>query len=359
MSSTRMPHPAAGQQTGSGEVVVGVDTHKDFHVAVALTTAGAMLGSQRFPATADGYRRLLAWARSHGEVRRAGVECTSSYGAALTRYLLGEGVDVIEVGFGDKATRRRRGKSDVIDAEVAARAVLAGTARAVAKTTDGPVEMIRLFKLAKNSAIKARTQSINQLKAVLVNADPALREPLSGLGPKTLLHRCLALRLDHDPHDPNTATVYTLQLLARRIQALSTEIDDLNKQLTTVIAAHWPHLLQQPGIGPDSAATLLITAGDNPERLHNESSFAALCGTSPVEASSGKSRRRRLNRGGDRQANAALYRIVLSRLRLHPPTRAYRDRRTAEGKTTREIMRCLKRYIAREIYGLLSPQPAT
>ncbi|MEV4283845.1 IS110 family transposase [Actinoplanes xinjiangensis] len=359
MTSFRMPHPGTEQQTDVGEVVVGVDTHKDFHVAVALTAAGAMLDSERFPATADGYRRLLTWASQFGELRRAGVECTSSYGAGLTRYLLNEGVNVIEVGFGDKATRRRRGKSDVIDAEVAARAVLAGTAQAVAKTTDGPVEMIRLFKLAKKSALKARTQSINQLKAVLVNADPALRESLSGLGPKTLLRRCVALPSDQNPHDPNTAAHYTLRVLARRIQALSEEVDDLNKQLTTVISAHWPHLLEQPGIGPDNAATLLITAGDNPERLHNESSFAALCGTSPVEASSGKSRRRRLNRGGDRQANAALYRIVLSRLRLHPPTRAYRDRRTAEGKTTREIMRCLKRYVAREIYGLLTPQPAT
>lgn len=358
MTSSRMPHPASDQHDRLGDIVIGVDTHKDVHVAVVLTTTGTMLGSGKFPTTAAGYRDLLAWARGHGELRRAGVECTSSYGAGLTRYLLSEAVTVIEVGFPDKATRRRRGKSDVIDAESAARAVLSGDAQAVAKSSDGPVEMIRMFKLAKNSAVKARTQAINQLKAVLVNTDPALRESMSGSGPKTLLRRCRDLAADGDPADTITAAAYTLRALANRILALTDEIDDLNRLLDTVISSHFPHLLERLGVGPDNAATLLITAGDNPDRLHSEGSFAALCGASPVEASSGKSQRRRLNRGGDRQANAALYRIVLSRLRLDPATRSYRDRRISEGKTKREIMRCLKRYVAREIYNLLRPVPA-
>jgi transposase len=359
MTSSSMPHPATQQQNDIlGDIVIGVDTHKDIHVAVVLTAAGVLLGNGKFPTTAAGYRELLAWARSHGELRRAGVECTSSYGAGLTRYLLSEAVTVIEVGFPDKAARRRRGKSDVVDAESAARAVLSGDAQAIAKTTDGPVEMIRMFKLAKSSAVKARTQAINQLKAVLVNADSVLRESMAGLGPQTLLRRCRALTTDGDPTDTITAAAHTLRVLASRILALTDEINDLNRLLNSVISRCYPQLLERTGIGPDNAATLLITAGDNPDRLHREGSFAALCGVSPVEASSGKSQRRRLNRGGDRQANAALYRIVLSRLHTDPATRAYRDRRITEGKTKREIMRCLKRYVAREVYNLLQPTAA-
>ena len=313
-----MPQPHTSEQPVTGDIVIGVDTHKDAHVAVAMSAAGAVLGDKRFPTTAAGYRHLLNWAREHGDLRRAGVECTSSYGAALTRYLLGEGVTVIEVGFPDKATRRRRGKTDEIDAESAARAVLNGTATATAKTTDGPVEMIRMFKLAKSSALKARTQAINQLKAVLVNADPSLRESMHGLGPKTLLRRCAALTADAIPTDTTSATHHTLHILARRILALTEDIEELQTCLAAVIGTHHPQLLQRTGIGPDNAATLLITAGDNPQRLHHEGSFAALCGAHPVEASSGKTSRRRLNRGGDRQANAALYRIVLSRLHTPP-----------------------------------------
>ena len=357
-----MPHiaHAADQHQDddiADEVVLGVDTHKDLHVAAVVTSLGALVDTHCFPTTAAGYRQLLVWARTLGTVRQAGVECTGSYGAALARHLRSEGVEVIEVNQPDKATRRRRGKTDAIDAEAAAHAVLAGRATASAKAGDGPVEMIRMFKLAKTSATKGRTQAINQLKAVLVAADTDLRESLSGLSNTLLFRRCAELDAG-TPHDVTTAAIYTLRLLARRILELGTEIRDLERRITDVIAGHAPKLLERRGIGPDSAAALLITAGDNPDRLHSEASFAALCGVNPVNASSGKTTRRRLNRGGDRQANAALYRITLSRLRWDARTGDYLARRIAEGKSRREVIRCLKRYIAREIYQIISePRP--
>jgi hypothetical protein len=220
-----------------------------------------------------------------------GPDRRGSYGAALARQLVGEQIEVIEVNQPDKATRRRRGKTDTVDAEAAARAVLSGRASASAKAGDGPVEMVRIFKLAKASAIKSRTQAINQLKAVLVGADPQLRDSLSGLSNPTLIRRCAQLDAS-TPRDATTAAAYTLALLARRILELTTEIDDLNRQITDTLSTHAPQLLERNGVGPDTAAALLITAGDNPERLHSEASFAALCGVSPVEASSGKTQRR-------------------------------------------------------------------
>ena len=284
-------------------------------------------------------------------LRRAGVEGTGSYGAALTRYLRRHDVSVVEVNRPDRAMRRRRGKTDAIDAVAAAHAVLSGRAT-TAKTGDGPVEMLRMFKLARASAVKARTQAINQLKAVIVGADPALRETLTTLTNTALIRYCAALP-DTPPRDVVTATTYTLRRLAHRIQALTREARDLQQQTTTLIEAFAPNLLQRHGVGPDSAAALLITAGDNPDRLVSESSFAALCGVTPIEASSGKTTRHRLNRGGDRRANAALYRIALSRLRNDQRTRDYLDRRTTQGLSRREAIRCVKRYIAREIYHLI------
>ncbi|MFF7988142.1 IS110 family transposase [Streptomyces sp. NPDC007901] len=336
------------------EVLLGVDTHKDFHAAAVVTVLGAALDGRSFPATTDGYHQLVSWARSFGALHRAGAECTGSYGAALGRYLRAEGIEVTEVNQPDKAARRRRGKTDAVDAEAAARAVLSGRATATAKTSDGPVEELRLLKLAKGSAIKSRTQAINQFKSVLVSADTALRESLAGLSNPHLFKRCAELD-DSQERGPAGTTRHVLKLLADRIQHLTREIVDLNKRIAEGVEVNFPGLLDTQGVGPDSAAALLISAGDNPDRLSSEASFAALCGTSPVEASSGKTQRRRLNRGGDRQANAALYRIVLSRLRWDDRTQDYVRRRLAEGKTRREIIRCLKRYVAREIYRLIAP----
>ncbi|MCK9904970.1 transposase [Parafrankia colletiae] len=341
----------------SQEVVLGVDTHKDRHVAAILTTVGMVLGTAAFPTTAAGYQQLLAWAHEHGTLRRAGVEGTGSYGAALARHLHIAGVTVLEINRPDRAARRRRGKTDTLDAEAAARAVLAGHATSTAKTGNGSVEMARMFRLARLWAVKARTQALNQLHAVLVCADTQVRESLAGLGRARLVRHCAALD-PQDPTDPASAAIYTLRRLATRILTLTGEIDDLNRQLKTVLTRHAPDLLARPGPGPDTTAALLITAGDNPDRLVSDASFAALCGVSPVEASSGKIQRHRLNRGGDRQANAALHRIVITRLRYDPRTRAYQQRRLTEGKTPREIVRCLKRYVAREIYHAL-PTPPT
>lgn len=343
--------------TGEGEVILGVDTHKDVHAAAVVTVLGVVLDGRAFPTTADGYRQLVAWARSFGALRRAGVECTGSYGAALTRYLNAEGIEVIEVNQPDKANRRRKGKTDAIDAQAAARAVLSGRAEATAKTGDGPVEMVRLFKLAKNSATKSRTQAINQLKAVLIVAEPDLRESLTGLSNVRLIRRCAELA-PAQGIGPDQAARHALRVLARRIRYLNEEIEDLTQRITAAVHQAAPDLLEVWGVGPDTAADLLISAGDNPNRLAHESSFAALCGVSPVEASSGKTNRRRLNRGGDRQANAALYRIVITRLRWDPRSRDYLERRMAQGKTRREAIRCLKRYVAREIYHHIAT-PAT
>lgn len=341
-----MPYP---EPSDPDEVVLGVDTHKDLHVAAVLSTLGVLLATSSFPTTATGYQELLAWARGFGALDRAGVECTGSYGAALSRYLSSEDVAVVEVNRTDRGNRRRRGKTDSIDAEAAARAVLSGRATAIAKSGDGEVEMVRMFKLAKASAIKSRGQAINQLKAILVRAEPVLRESMAGLSNPALFRRCAQLDRT-DPSDPASAAAFTLQLLARRILELSGEINELNTRITAAIDARAPQLLQRYGVGPDTAAALLLAAGDNPERLNSEASFAALCGVSPVEASSGKTQRRRLNRGGDRQANSALYTITIARLRWDKRTQDYVQRRVAEGKTRREAIRCLKRYIAREIY---------
>jgi transposase len=339
-----------------GEVVLGVDTHGEVHVAAVVSPLGKVLGTESFPATSAGYRRMLVWARKLGTVRRAGVEGTGTFGAGLSRYLLAEHVQVYEVNRPDRAARRLLGKSDPLDAQAAARAVLSGRATAQAKSGDGPVHSARMFKLAKDSAVKARTQAINQLKAVLVIADPALRERLSGLGNRELFRTCARL----SPHDGGgdedavgQATHMTLRMLAERIEQLTGQIDELNQRLTRLVERHAPQLLIPVGIGPDSAVTLLITMGDNPERLNTEASFAALCGVSPIEYSSGRRTSRRLNHGGDRQANAAPHRIVFTRLRHDLRTQAYYERRTQEGKTRREIIRCLKRYAAREVFNLV------
>ena len=333
-------------------VTIGVDTHKDLHVAAARDQLGRRLATTQAPATPGGYATLLGWAQALGEVQAWGVEGTGSYGAGLARFLAAHHQQVLEVNRPDRATRRRRGKSDPVDADAAARAVQAGEASGLPKTQDGSVEMLRALRVARQSAVKARTQAINAIKALLVTAPEQLREQLSGL-PTTSLIRVAATLEPGTLTTPNAATVLALRGLARRYQHLDAEITLLTGKLDTLTATTAPKLRDLLGVGPDSAAALLICAGDNPSRLRSEAAFAALCGSSPVEASSGKTRRHRLNRGGDRQANAALHRIVIVRLRWHQPTRDYLARRTAEGKTSKEITRCLKRYVAREIFAVL------
>jgi transposase len=339
---------------GPDKVIVGVDTHSQVHVAVAITGLGARLGELSFDPSPAGFARLEEWSAMCGEVTAWGVEGTGSYGAGLARYLMRSGECVLEVNRPDRSLRRRVGKSDPIDAEAAARSVLAGTATTAPKTGDGLVESMRVTRIVKRSAVKARTQAINQLKALIVTAPPdTLRADLTGLTPVRLVTRCASLR-PNDTLDPVSVTKRAIRVLARRIQALTAEIKQLQAELDALVAAVAPDLLEVFAVGPDTAAALLITAGDNPHRLHSEAAFAALCGTSPIPASSGKTDRHRLNRGGDRQANAALHRIVIVRLSKHPETQTYMaDHMSAEGGNKKHVIRKLKRYLARQLYPLI------
>jgi transposase len=338
------------------EVVGGVDTHKDVHVAAVIDTTGRIVGTESFPTTAAGHRGLLRWMRRHGDVTRVGVEGTGSWGASLTRALTAAGVTVVEVDRPNRQLRRRRGKSDPVDAEAAARAALAGDATTTPKTHDGYVEMIRVLRVARRSAMKARTQAANQLHALVVNAPDDLRTELRALTLTALVTRAARLRIGPIT-TPTAATKLALRELARRHRQLTVEINELDEHLDELVAEAAPDLIAKHGVGTDTAGALLVAAGDNPHRLANERSFAALCGASPIDASSGKQQRHRLNRGGDRHANQALWRIALVRMRNDPATKTYVARRRAEGKTSRETIRCLKRYIAREVYNALPLTP--
>jgi transposase len=339
-------------------VTVGVDTHSDVHHAAVIDEVGRPLADAGFPTTPAGYRRLLAWAGEHGEITAFGVEGTGAYGAGLARHLRASGQKVLEVDRPDRKTRRQRGKSDPIDAYAAAAAVLSGAAAGTPKTRDGQVEAIRTLRVARRSAVKARTQAINQLKAVLLTGPAPLRQTLAGQPTRRLLTTCRRLRATAgltQAADPVTAaTKTTLRRLARRIAALTEEIDDIDADLRPLVASAAPALMAVYGVGTEVAAQLLVTAGDNADRLRSEAAFAQLCGTAPLPASSGRTTRHRLNRGGDRHANYALHIIALSRLSSHQPTQDYAARRRAEGMSNLEIIRCLKRYIAREIHHVLT-----
>ncbi len=333
-------------------IIIGVDTHKEEHVAVAVDKLGVRIGQHKLPTTDTGYAGLEHWARRLGEIDAFGVEGTGSYGAGLARFLRSQGRRVIEVNRPDRSTRRRLGKSDPTDAEMAARSVLAGVAHDRPKSGVDKVEMIRMLKSTKDSAMKSRTQAINQIKAIIITAPVELREVLRGLATNRLVLRCAKLR-PGQLGTPTAAAKYVLRSLARRHTQLTQEIETLDAELARLTLAFAPALMQSFGIGADTAAALLVTAGSNPERLKSEAAFAALCGVSPIPASSGKTNRHRLNRGGDRKANAVLYRIVIVRLRYHDRTRTYFTRRIEEGKTKTEVIRCLKRYVAREVFGIL------
>jgi len=350
----------AGKECSEGvlEVVLGVDTHLDVHVAVALDQLGRRLGEMATPTTVRGYEKLLRWAEGLGSVRCAGVEGTSSYGAGLARYFKAAGVAVMEVERPKRRHLRRNGKSDSRDAESAARAVLAGEMAGEPNSGDGRVEMIRTLRAARRSAVKARAQAANQLQGLRVTAPDKLRDRLRGLSTKDLVAVAARFRLGADPEDVEAATRFALRSVARRYRTLSAEIGELDARLDRLVAETAPNFLSLTAIGTNHATTLLVVAGDNPERLKSEASFASLCGVSPIEASSGKVARHRLNRGGNRDANRALHMICVVRMGRDQRTREYVARRTTEGKSKLEIMRCLKRYIAREVYRVLVPAAA-
>lgn len=336
----------------NGDVVGGVDTHLQVHVAAAADHVGQMLATRSFPATTVGYRELLGWLRSHGRVVRVGVEGTGSYGAGLARFLAAEEVAVMEVNRPDRQRRRLRGKSDSADAQAACRAVLNGDAAAIPKSGDGPVEGLRALRIARKSAVKARTQAALQIRDLMVTAPPQLRTHLETLSATERANRCARFR-PGDLSETTQAIKFALRVLGRRYQSLSVEIEELDTVIAAACARINPALMGAKGVGPEVAATLLVVAGDNPQRMHSEAAFAALCGAAPIEASSGRITRHRLNRGGNRQANNALWRIAMVRMATDQRTKTYVEKRTSEGKTKKEIIRSLQRYIAREIHSLL------
>jgi transposase len=336
-------------------VIGGVDAHADTHHAAALDQRGALLATESFPTTTSGYRQLLDWLSSFGEIDVIAIESTGSYAAALVRYLREHDLAVVEVNQPHAHTRRRVGKSDPIDAEMAARLFQAGKAKSVPKQTDGIVESIRLLRVARDSAVKSRSAALVQIRDLLITAPQELRDQLSDR--KTLRGKvtvCARLRPSgRDLRSPLQAAKFALRSTARRIEALDQEIVALDRELEPLVAVAAPRTVQLLGVSTGHAGQVLVTAGENIDRLRGEGSFSMLCGASPIPASSGKTSRHRLNYGGDRQANRALHLIAVCRLRYCQRTRAYVKRRTAEGKTKREIMRCLKRYIARELYNTL------
>ncbi len=336
-------------------VTGGVDAHADSHHAVALDEQGQLLGDAVFATTARGYRELLAWLEGFGQVRLVGVESTGAYAAGLVRFLSVRAVAVVEVNQPHAHTRRRRGKSDPVDAEAAARKALAGEATVVPKLSSGIVESIRQLRVAREGAVKARTAALNQLSVLLVTAPGELRQQLAvrktSRGKVSL---CLRLRPDlARVHEPLQAAKLALRSVAERARELDRQISLLDQQLSGLVASAAPRTTSLLGISTQHGGQLLVSAGENIERLSSEAAFAHLCGASPIPASSGRTTRHRLNRGGDRNANRALYLIAVCRLRNCARTRAYAERRIAEGLSKKEIIRCLKRYIAREVYHTL------
>ena len=332
--------------THSPELILGIDTHKDVHVAVLVDRLGRYLAAASFGTTDAANNDLVAWTHHYGQVTSAGVEGTGSYGYRLAQQLTDQGIKVVEVNRPDRARRRRKGKNDPVDAEAAARAVLAGDAHAVPKDRNGTVGELRALIVARRSAIKARTQATNQIRALLVDGDDELRGRLRPLGKAHLARACAQLA-------PAAGLRLALGSLGRRWLALNDEISGLDAAIAGTLTRTAPRLLERHSVGVQTAAQLLITAGDNPDRLHSEAAFAAMCGASPVEASSGKTIRHRLNRGGDRAANSALWTIANNRLMHDPRSRAYAAKRTVQGNSRKEILRCLKRALARELYPLI------
>ncbi len=339
-------------------VVAGADTHSlTHHVAVLDAATGAVLADRQFPATQRGYRLTLDFVAGFGQIERFGIEGTNSYGAGLARYLSHQGVEVREVVRPNRAHRRLRGKSDPLDAIQAAKVTLSCDDLPTPKSGDGPIESIRVLFRTRDSAVRARAVVLRQITMILVSAPICLRERFATVQGPRLLEALRRTRPADVMTGPEAATLHGLRSLARRHRDLSTEIDELTDHLRLLIEHTAPALLAAHGVGVVTAAQLLITAGDNPQRISSEAAFAAMCGVSPIPASSGKTNRNRLNRGGDRGANCALHQIALVRMSCDERTKNYIAKKHTEGKSTKEALRCLKRAIAREVYKILINPP--
>ena len=332
-------------------VTGGIDTHRDFHVAAAVDPNGGLLGVETFDTTTGGYRRLVAWLAAFGDIDLIGVEGTGSYGAGIARHLAGKGIRVVEVDRPNRQARHRAGKTDAVDAIAAARAALSGTATGVPKTRTGPIEAIRVLTVARRSAASEWTAILNQMRHICFTAPDELRTRFQDLTPITLVKTCAALKPRRSDDDiVRFTTLSTLRELGRRALFLREQKKRLDTDMKPLIDDIAPGLIAVFGVGYHVAATLLIAAGDNPHRIRSEAAWAHLCGLAPIPAPSGKVQRHRLNRGGNRQANSALHKIMVTRMAYDDRTRAYMTKRTKDGKTLGETSRMLKRYIAREVY---------
>ncbi len=334
-------------------VTGGVDTHLDTHVAAALDANGGVLGVESFPTTPAGYQDLHAWLAGFGQLARIGIEGTGAYGVGLSRFLQSAGLEVLEVDRPNRQARRRGGKSDPLDAVEAARAVLSGRAQVVAKAADGPIEAMRALLVARRSARDARITFLNQIRHLAFTAPDDLRESVRPVPRGRLGATAARLRPSLDSDVVTYATTLAMRHLGQRVVLLDDQLAAVDDVLGNLVTDTAPGLLELPGVGTLTAAILLVTAGDNAGRIRSEAAFAHLCGVAPVPASSGKVTRHRLNRGGNRQANHALWRIVFTRMSHDARTRVYVQRRLDDGLTKAEIMRILKRYVAREIYRYL------
>jgi transposase len=338
------------------DYVLGVDTHLDEHALAAVAApAGAVVAQRAVRASARGYAEALRFAERHAPGRRVwAIEGAGHYGAGLARYLSARGETVLEAGRAAGNERRLRGKNDPLDAIHAARAVLASNTLALPRAGQRR-EALRLLLLARRSAVDVRQQALVQLRSVIVTAPEGLREELRGLPAQRLIQRCSRLRRSSTATPDELGTRQVLRSLARRIEAATAEAAELEREILAQTRALAPQLLDEPGIGPIVAAQLIV-AWSHRGRLRSEAAFARLAGVAPVPASSGKTTRHRLSRGGDRQLNRALHTIVLHRRQHDAATQDYIARRLAEGKSRRDATRLLKRYLARHLYRLLQQQ---
>jgi len=331
---------------------VGIDTHSKTNMATMIDCYGRQVGTREFSTTAGGHRDLFKWTESFGLLISAGIEGTGSWGTGITRYLQTVGVVCVEVNRPNRQHRRRHGKSDPADALHAARSVLSGESDAVPRDRTGMLESLRVIRIARRSAVKARSQALNQIRSISSTAPDELRDHINSHTPKALI--AAAARWRPTGLDSLNVTKSAIRSLARRVQTLNTEINDIDDTQTQLVE-HLapPQMLAEKGVGPNTAADVLLAYGSNPARITNEASFAALCGVSPVDASSGLQQRHRLNRGGDRHANHALWRIIMVKLSCDHDTRQYMTDQLAQGKTKPEIIRQLKRYTARHLWKIL------
>jgi transposase len=339
------------------DYVVGVDTHLDEHVlAVVVAPSGAVIARRSVHASARGYATALRFAAEAANGARAwAIEGSGHYGAGLARHLASRGETVFEISRTPRTERRLRGKDDALDAARTARAALASETLALPRSGERR-EALRLLLVARRSAVDVRREALGQLRGVIVTAPDQLRHELQGLPVGRLLERCSGMRRSRSASTDELATRLVLRSLARRINAATTEAAELEHELLAHVRALAPRLLDEPGVGPIVAAQLIVT-WSHPGRVRSEAAFARLAGVAPIPASSGKTTRHRLSRGGDRQLNRALHTVILHRRQHDPATKDYIARRIAEGKSRRDATRLLKRYLARHLYRLLQQQP--